>query len=515
MAKGVFRGLALGATASLLVACGGGGGGGGSDGGGNSPLVPNPAETLKLTFSADRTSLPLNIAGDAAAIGSPYTSTINLRGSFVPGGGTEGGNCWSAEFNIISGAASGFLVPPSLTGATSGVATFFTSSSSGNWKVLLNATDKAGTVTIEVAVPNPNTATVTCNDDKIEIGARFAGTPISYIREQFQIQVGGGATGRPAQVVVTRQAANFLYAQGLNGPTQMVLQATIVDEAGQRVPDTANALRARIVSDPNSGADDTARLLFGAANVPAGEWVSSSSINGQAQFSVRSGNRLGVITIEVEADRADNNVANGVAEPISNVAAIPVVSNNPLDPLAITTTALTDAYVGATYAGAIAATGATAPYSWSLASDQVLPALPPGMSLDADGALSGTPTAAGSFTFTVEATDSALQNRSKVSRTFTLTVLPALAITTTSLPSGTEGVPYAAQLQASGGKAPYTWSGTGAGGLSISAAGVVSGTPSSVPDVGANYILNVIVTDANGKTATRNLTVTVIDVPAP
>lgn len=69
----------------------------------------------------------------------------------------------------------------------------------------------------------------------------------------------------------------------------------------------------------------------------------------------------------------------------------------------ITTTALTGATVGAAFAQTIAATG-TAPLTWALQSGS----LPAGLALDgATGAIAGTPTAAGAYSFTLRATNSA------------------------------------------------------------------------------------------------------------
>jgi hypothetical protein len=69
--------------------------------------------------------------------------------------------------------------------------------------------------------------------------------------------------------------------------------------------------------------------------------------------------------------------------------------------LAVTATAIPNAVVGtAISAVQLTATGGTPPYQWQSAT------LPPGLSLAPDGTLSGTPTAAGSFTFLVYAVDS-------------------------------------------------------------------------------------------------------------
>ena len=58
--------------------------------------------------------------------------------------------------------------------------------------------------------------------------------------------------------------------------------------------------------------------------------------------------------------------------------------------------------------------------------------------------------------------------------------VPALTITTTSLPDAQVGVAYSQQLAASGGTSPFIWSvsvGSLPAGLTLSASGLLSGTP--------------------------------------
>lgn len=70
-------------------------------------------------------------------------------------------------------------------------------------------------------------------------------------------------------------------------------------------------------------------------------------------------------------------------------------------PLIVTTASLPDATVGTPYNATLTATGGLAPYTWSVISG----ALPPGLSLDSAGNITGTPTAAGTFNFTVQVID--------------------------------------------------------------------------------------------------------------
>ena len=71
-------------------------------------------------------------------------------------------------------------------------------------------------------------------------------------------------------------------------------------------------------------------------------------------------------------------------------------------PLSVTTTTLPDAVVAQPYTATLAATGGTAPFTWSVASGS----LPPGLSLSAAGSLSGTPSTPGTVGFTVTVHDS-------------------------------------------------------------------------------------------------------------
>jgi hypothetical protein len=74
-------------------------------------------------------------------------------------------------------------------------------------------------------------------------------------------------------------------------------------------------------------------------------------------------------------------------------------------PLTISTASvLPGAIVGASYSASFAAAGGVPPYTWSVTSGSSLPA---GLSLSAAGVLSGTPSTAGSYSFSITVTDSA------------------------------------------------------------------------------------------------------------
>ena len=173
--------------------------------------------------------------------------------------------------------------------------------------------------------------------------------------------------------------------------------------------------------------------------------------------------------------------------------------------LAITTTSLPNGQVGTAYSATLGATGGTTPYTWSLTSGT----LPAGLSLSASGVISGTPTAsvnATALTFKVTDSSNPVQTQSA---SLTLTIAATLAVTTTSLPNGQVGTAYSATLAATGGTSPYTWSltsGTLPAGLSLSASGVISGTPTASVNATA---LTFKVTDSSSPVQTQSATISI------
>ncbi len=158
-----------------------------------------------------------------------------------------------------------------------------------------------------------------------------------------------------------------------------------------------------------------------------------------------------------------NGVANFIAQPCS--------------PLQVTTTSLPNATVGSFYNFQLQAAACDQSFTWSLSPGSA--ALPAGLNLDSGGNLSGTPNSSGPFNFSVRVTDNTLATADQA---LTLTILPPLRVTTSSLPSGTNGAAYNAQLQASGGQQPYYWS-LASGSLqlplllNLNSNGSITGTP--------------------------------------
>ena len=118
------------------------------------------------------------------------------------------------------------------------------------------------------------------------------------------------------------------------------------------------------------------------------------------------------------------------------------------------------------------ADGGTTPYTWTVGDGQ----LPPGLTLATGGTLSGTPTAIGSYRFSILVTDTTGQTATS---SFALAVSDPLIITTGSTLAVTLAKPVSITLNATGGTQPYSWSittGTLPAGLTLSPAGIITGT---------------------------------------
>jgi hypothetical protein len=169
--------------------------------------------------------------------------------------------------------------------------------------------------------------------------------------------------------------------------------------------------------------------------------------------------------------------------------------------------------VGQTWFSYFFVSGGAAPFTWSVASGQ----LPPGLTLqspygprDANDELAGTPTTAGTYTFTMRV---AGFDGQQATQQFTATIDPPLQISGT-MPAGTVGVPYSQDLAAQGGAPPYSWSifandplppGLSLGTTAPDFNNVLTGTPTQA----GTFSFLISVTDAQGHSVNGTVTVTI------
>lgn len=169
------------------------------------------------------------------------------------------------------------------------------------------------------------------------------------------------------------------------------------------------------------------------------------------------------------------------------------------------------------YSVQMTATGGTAPYTFAVTAG----ALPDGLTLSSAGLLSGTPTAPGTWTFTITATDA---DDCTGFRAYTITIndaeCPEMTILPAVLPNTAVGVPYSEPITASG-STPDTYVYTVTAGalppglalspLTATKTVTLAGTPTTV----GSYSFTITATDENGCQVSQAYTILVNPLACP
>ena len=226
----------------------------------------------------------------------------------------------------------------------------------------------------------------------------------------------------------------------------------------------------------------TTPFTFSATGMPAGLGinVSTGTITGSVAIA-------GAYAVSISVVDANNQSAAAAFTITVGAPPITIATNSPLRV----------ATVDSAYSQSFSATGGTGTYTFSLTGTA-----PPGLSFS-NGALSGTPTTPGTFSFGITANDT---NNVTGSKAFSLTVNPASLTVTGTVSDGTIGQPLSATFGATGGLPPYTFSGGGSIPPGVSFSGkTLSGTPTAP----GTYSFNISVTDSLNASVSRNFTVVI------
>jgi len=171
-------------------------------------------------------------------------------------------------------------------------------------------------------------------------------------------------------------------------------------------------------------------VRWNGSNVSTG-YISSTQLNATVASSLIASTGTANITVFTSGRKGgtSNTLTFTIATPTTTAPApAPAPAPSPTK-LTITTTSLPGSTAGTPLSATVAATGGAPAYGWSMVNGGG--SLPPGLTLQATGTISGTPTQSGTFTFTTQANDSASQIAQKV-LSITVAADPNATTTTTS-----------------------------------------------------------------------------------
>ena len=399
---------------------------------------------------------------------------------------------------VFSLGAIGTVTTATATSLTVTLSTVPTSV--GNLTVIVTTDGGNSGAATQVATVIPvvtlNTANIAANAATVVIaGFGFSTTPANNVVTFGTLGAVGNVTAASATSLTvtfttTPVNAGFLTASVAvtNGtafssgtPVQVATVIPVVTQSTANLSTSAATLTINGFGFASSNGSNSVVLNLGAG----GSVTSSSPTQIVVTFITKPtvGNLTAVVT--------SNALSSGTAVQVATVIATPVISTLTLANWTVNK---------AGYSQTILASGGSGGIVFAVGSGS----LPTGLALSAAGALTGTPTVAGNFNFTVTATDTL---NAAGSQAYTVVINPAVVFTTTTAPAWTiNKAGYSRSLVITGGTGASTFgltAGALPAGLGLSSAGVLSGTPTAA----GSFNFTVTATDTVGATGSQAYTV--------
>ena len=454
-------------------------------------ITVNP--TADVTIEPDETVTLTLSAGTGYTVGAPNNATGTILNDDLP----------NLTINDVT-ASEG----------NAGITNF-------TFSVNLSAPAGPGGVTFNIATAN---GTATAVVDYVAQSLTSQTIPAGSSSYLFTVQVNGDTLNEPTETFFTNVTsvvnAVVVDGQGVGTivnddplPSISINDVTVLEgNAG-----SANAVFTVSLSAA-SGQTVTVNYATadGTATAPADYTSSSGTVNFAPGQTVRT---IGVPVIGETVPEANEtyfvNLSGATNATIADNQGVGTITNDDV-PVTVSPGALPNGTVAAAYSQTITASGGVSPYSFAVTAG----ALPAGLSLSPAGILSGTPTAGGTFSFTVTASDSSPSpGPFSGTQAYLLTIDPAtILLPATTLADGTLGSPYSASITAaSGGTAPYAYAVTAGalpGGLAPNAStGAITGTPNALGTFNFSITATDSSTGTGPYTATQGYSIVVVDVP--
>ena len=498
---GSGSGLPTSAQGAITVtACGSISFGGSSFPTNGSPVGPWPVTATACSpaapsLPAGEPALPIccnvitvtNPSTSVATVGTPFSATF-----------TQTGAIGAATFTVASGS-----LPSGLTLSSSGVLSG-TPTQLGTFPITVEVTDSQGctgigpTYNLQVVCPtitvtNPSVTSTVIGTPFSVTFTESGGIGTTTFSESGALPSGltfsssGVLSGTPAQLgtfPITVTATDSFGCTGTGATYTLQVVCPTITVTNPSVNSGVAGTPFSATFTESGGIGTTTFSESGA--LPAGITLSPSG--------VLSGTPTTVGSFPITVTATDSFGCTGSSSYTLTIACQTISVTNP---------AANSGTAGSPFSVTFTQSGGIGTTTFSLVSGT----LPAGVALSPSGVLAGTPTQVGTFTITVKATDANGCSGTGAPYSFTI-VCQVITVTHPAVMSGTVGAPFSGQYTESGGIGTTTFSESGAlpNGITFSASGLLSGTPTQV----GTFPITATATDANGCTGTDSFTLTIV-----